>query len=58
MSKIPISNLYKKDLFSNFALYSKGRHFSFKRFDTLVFCNILHPEINFGNFIKKTIVFS
>ena len=35
--------------FSNFALYSKGRHFSITRFDILIFCNILHLEINFGN---------
>ena len=32
--------------FSNFALVS---HFSITRFDILIFCNILHLEMNFGN---------
>ena len=49
MSKIPISNLIEEAFFSNFALYSKCRHFSITRFCTLIFCNILHIEMNFGN---------
>ena len=49
MSKIPILDLNKRILFSSFALYSKGRHFSITKFDILVICNILHLEIDFGN---------
>ena len=40
----------KRPFFSNFALYSKCHHFSITRFDILIFCNILHFEMNFGNF--------
>ena len=36
----------KGPFFSNFALVS---HFSITRFDILIFCNILHLEMNFGN---------
>ena len=47
-NQIPISGLNERDLLTNFALYSKGRHFSIKRFHILIFCNI-HLEMNFGN---------
>ena len=32
-----------------FSLCSKRRHFSITRFDILIFCNILHLEMSFGN---------
>ena len=35
--------------FQLFTLYSKGRHFSITKLDILVFCNILHLEIDFWN---------
>ena len=35
--------------FSNIVLYSKSCHFSITRFDILIFYNILHLEMNFGN---------
>ena len=44
---------YVKNTFSNFASYSKGCRFSITKFDILIFCNILHFEINFGNFFKN-----
>ena len=37
----------KGPFFSNFALVS---HFSITRLDILIFCNILHLEMNLGNF--------
>ena len=49
ITKMPTSDLNKRDLFSNFALYSKGYHFSITSFDILIFCNILNLEMNFGN---------
>ena len=52
MSKIPISDLSKRSLFSNLAFYLSGRHFSvilITKFDILIFCNILHLEMNFAN---------
>ena len=49
MSKIPMSDLNKRDLFLSFAFYSKGRQFSITKFDIVIFCNILHLEMNFGN---------
>ena len=49
MSKIPISDINKRGLFSNFALYLKGRHFSAIRFDILIFCNTLDLKMNLGN---------
>ena len=52
MSKIPISP------YIHFALYSKSRLFSITWFDILIFCNILHLEIDFGNLYKKMKVFS
>ena len=42
ISKIPISDLRKRSVFSNFALYSKGCYFSITRLDILIFCNIIH----------------
>ena len=49
MSKIPISDLSKRSLFSNLAFYLSDRHFSITKFDILIFCNILHLEMNFAN---------
>ena len=48
MSKILISDLNERDLFSNFTLYSKGCHFSITRFGILILYNIQHLEINFA----------
>ena len=48
MSKISNLDLNKRGFFSNFGLYSKGSHFSITRFDILIFCNLLHPEMNFA----------
>ena len=39
-----------------FALYSKGRHFSITKLGILIFCNILHLEIDFWNLSSKRIV--
>ena len=52
MPKILISDLNKRSLFPNFTLYSKGRYFSITRFDILIFCNILHVEMNFGSLYR------
>ena len=49
MSKIPMSDLNKKVFFANSTSYTKGRRFSMTSFDILVFFNILHLEMNFGN---------
>ena len=49
MSNIPILDLNEQYFFPNFALYLKGRRFGIARFVTLIFCNILHLEMNFGN---------
>ena len=53
MSNIPISDLNKRGLFSNFALCLKGHHCSITKFDNLGLCNILHLEMKFGNLYKK-----
>ena len=58
MSKISTLDLNKEGSFSNFALYLKGCHFSITRFDILIFCNIVHLKIIFGNFYYETIFFS
>ena len=58
MSKIFTLDLNKEGSFSNFALYSKAFHFSITRFDIIIFCNILHLKIIFGNFYYETIFFS
>ena len=44
--KISILNLKKRTIFSNSALVS---HYSITKSDILIFCNILHLEMNFGN---------
>ena len=43
-------------IFQLFTLYSKGRHFSITKLDILIFCNILHLEIDFWNLSSKMIV--
>ena len=43
-------------IFQLFTLYSKGRHFSITKLDILIFCNILHLEIDFWNLSSKRIV--
>ena len=48
-------------IFQLFTLYSKGRHFSITKLGILIFCNILHLEIDFeiwaekGYFLHKTL---
>ena len=42
--------------FQLFNLYSKGCHFSITKLDILIFCNILHLEIDFWNLSSKRIV--
>ena len=41
--------------FQLFTLYSKGRHFSITKLEILIFCNILHLEIDFWNLSSKRI---
>ena len=36
-------------IFQPFTLYSKGQHFSITKLDILIFCNILHLEMDFWN---------
>ena len=43
-------------IFQLFTLYSKGCHFSITKLDILIFCNILHLEIDFWNLSSKRIV--
>ena len=43
-------------IFQLFTSYSKGRHFSITKLDILIFCNILHLEIDFWNLSSKRIV--
>ena len=45
-----------RQIFQLFTLYSKGRHFSITKLDILIFCNILHLEIDFWNLSSKRIV--
>ena len=42
--------------FQLFTLYSNGRHFIITKLDILIFCNILHLEIDFWNLSSKRIV--
>ena len=39
----------KRLFFSNFALFLKCHHFCITGFDILMFCDILHLEMNVGN---------
>ena len=43
-------------IFQLFPLHSKGRHFSVTKLDILIFCKILHLEIDFWNLSSKRIV--
>ena len=45
-------------IFQLFTLYSKGRHFSITKLDILIFCNILHLEMDFWNLNWKRLVSS
>ena len=45
-------------IFQLFTLNSKGRHFSITKLDILIFCNILHLEIDFWNLNWERIVSS
>ena len=44
-------------IFQLFTLYSKGRHFRITKSDILIFCNILHLEMDSWNLSWKRIVF-
>ena len=48
----------KRTNFSTFCLIFKGHHFSITKLDILIFCNILHLEIDFWNLSWKRIVSS
>ena len=43
-------------IFQLFTLYSKGRHFIITKLDILIFCNMLHLEIDFWNLSSKRIM--
>ena len=45
-------------IFQLFTLYSKGCHFSITKLDNIIFCNILHLEIDFWNLSWKRIASS
>ena len=45
-------------IFQIFTLYSKGHHFSITKLDILIFCNMLHLEMDFWNLSWKRIVYS
>ena len=45
-------------IFQLFTLYSKGRHFSITKLDILIFCNILHLEMDFWKLSWKGMVSS
>ena len=50
------NNPKKSQSFQLFTLYSKSRRFSITKLDILIFCNILHLEIDFWNLSSKRIV--
>ena len=41
------------NIFQLFTLYSKGHHFSITKLDILIFCNILHLEMDFWNLSSR-----
>ena len=45
-------------IFQLFTLYSKGHHFSITKLDILIFCNILHLEMDFWKLSWKGMVSS
>ena len=45
------------NIFQLFTLYSKGHHFSITKLDILIFCNILHLEMDFWKLSWKGMVF-
>ena len=45
-------------IFQIFTLYSKGHHFSITKLDILIFCNMLHLEMDFWHLSWKRIVYS
>ena len=46
------------NIFQIFTLYSKGHHFSITRLDILIFCNMLHLEMDFWKLSWKGMVSS
>ena len=52
------NNTKNGNIFQIFTLYSKGHHFSITKLDILIFCNILHLEMDFWNLSWKRIVSS
>ena len=45
-------------IFQLFTLYSKGHHFSITKLDILIFCIMLHLEMDFWKLSWKVMVFS
>ena len=52
------NNTKNGNIFQIFTLYSKGYHFSDTKLDILVFCNILHLEMDFWKLSWKGMVSS
>ena len=52
------NNTKNGNIFQIFTLYSKGHHFSITKLDILIFCNILHLEMDFWKLSWKGMVFS
>ena len=52
------NNTKNGNIFQIFTLYSKGHHFSITKLDILIFCNILHLEIDFWKLSWKGMVSS
>ena len=52
------NNTKNGNIFQIFTLYSKGHHFSITKLDILIFCNILHLEMNFWKLSWKGMVSS
>ena len=52
------NNTKNGNIFQIFTLYSKGHHFSITKLDILIFCNILHLEMDFWKLSWKGMVSS
>ena len=52
------NNRKNGNIFQLFTLYSKGHHFSITKLDILIFCNILHLEMDFWKLSWKAMVSS
>ena len=52
------NNTKNGNIFQLFTLYSNGHHFSITKSDMLIFCNILHLEMDFWKLSWKGVVSS